>query len=364
MLATLACSLILAAPVLVTDEIELVNGKVLTVDRVTGESFKEVTYKTLGGGTGRKPADQVRTVQHETSAQALDDYQLALDQMANGDFAAAVGTFETVLQNDRLMNRNSYSWVKQHTLSRMARCYYSMADYDEVAATVDRLLTEVPDTFFYAPMLLLKADALAKKGDEAAAEEVYRDLAADVNVKELPERWAREAELGLVLQDENLKGQARQQRLATLVEKNRNDYPTVASRANVEIGNSMVRDGDYSGARSFFQRIVDEGKADDRTIAAAFAGLGDCFYHQGLEADDADTSRSYYEDAVLAHLRVATMYKEQVELVPRSIFYAASAFKRMGNPAESRDVARRLCELYGNSPWVAKMEEELGIRCR
>jgi hypothetical protein len=51
--------------------------------------------------------------------------------------------------------------------------------------------------------------------------------------------------------------------LQGLAQKNLNDFPTVASRAQVEVGNAMVAAGDYKNARAFFQKILDDGNGGD-----------------------------------------------------------------------------------------------------
>ena len=53
MLSLLGATLLLATPALPQDEIILVSGKVLRVQRVISETYGEVRYTTTGGGGAR-----------------------------------------------------------------------------------------------------------------------------------------------------------------------------------------------------------------------------------------------------------------------------------------------------------------------
>ena len=367
MLSIALASVLLTSTSPLTDELVLVSGKVMEVERVTSETYKEVVYKTLGGSDGRKSADQIQAITHDTGSPLLDDYVQAIELLDAGDFQQAIVILEEVLKDDRLIGKARYGWVQQHALYQIARAYFSMGEVKTVAETVDRLLKVVPDTFFYGVALKLKAEALSLAGSNAEARKVFEQLSADVARLGLPERWEREAELGQILLDGALKGPALERKLAQLVEKNRGAHPTVASRANVEIGNSMIQQGDFAGAEQFFRRIIDSGQADDRTMAAAYSGVGDCAYQRGLVAADSGEASAgeAFKEAFLAHLRVITMHKDVVTQVPRSLYFAAMSFHRRGDEedrARALQLAGYAGRHYPNSPWTAKVYEDLSIR--
>jgi len=360
---TAALLLLTVAPALAAqNEILLTDGTSLSVDRILNETFTEVSFKR-GSSEGSKPAEQVLEVRHETTAKALSDYAYGVELMNNGRFAQAFNVFEQdVLTDDSMLKRGTYEWVKQHALFRMARCQYSAGDMKGVATTVERLLQEVPDTFFYAPALMMEAQAKRVMNDKSGAEAVYKRLSQDVTAKGLPERWDREAELGLILLDSSLKGKVRMQALEGVAEKNAEQFPTVASHARVEVGNAMVTAKDYAGARLHFQTILDQAKADDSTLAAALSGLGDCAYHQALEQDDLASQRPLLEEAILNFLTVASVYREEVILTPRAMFYAGDALKRFGDTPGAKSVAGRLQKLYPNSSWKTRLFEVLNLK--
>lgn len=361
MLHALCTAFLLAAPSLQQDRIILTNGKILTVDRVTKETYKEVVYKT-GSTEGRKPAQEVREVEHNLGAAVLDDYNAALSMMQEADWAGAVGTLDAVLEDDRALR---LSWVKQHALWRRALCQNALQDPKEVATAVDRLLTEVPDTFFYAPALMLKAEASAAANDTATAAKVYDELAAAVASKGLPELWTREAELGKLLQDKSLSGPDKMKKLQQIVEKNSAQFPQVSSRANVELGGLMLAQEDYAGAEKFFRQILDSGTADSRTEAFAWSGLGDVAYQRGLKEDDIKRQEAYFLDAAMSHLRVILMHKDVVTLVPRSLYFGGRALTRRSDETSKRQgyfLASMGNARYRNSPWIKRLFEELNLK--
>ena len=343
------------------NELVLVDGTTLQVDKILTETFSEVTYKR-GKSEGRRSADEVLEVRHAIGNRALEDYAYAIEVMESGKYASAIAAFMVVLEDEKLLARSGYSWVRQHALFREIRCMNSLADFAAVSATVDKLLAEVPDTFFYAPALLMKAQTKMDSGDRKGAVAVFKQLQEDVLSKGLPERWSREAELGLLLLDSKLKGADLERALQGLVEKNATKYPTVAARARVEVGNAMVANKKYDAARLFFQEIIKEGKGGDAVMAGAISGKGDCAYRQALSMDAIDDQRPYLEEAILDFLTVASVYREEVRLVPRAMFYAGDALKRVGDSSGARNVASRLKALFPGSSWKAKLFSELNLR--
>jgi tetratricopeptide (TPR) repeat protein len=361
LLSALVSSALFLAPALPQNEIVLVDGKVIEVKTIKTETYSEVTYKTVNGGDGRKDAHLVREVIHDTGSASLDDYVAAVAMMDAGDFRGAMQNFLLVLE-DRAASTGRNSWTIQHAWFRIMECGFADANYSAVTEAADKLLEQVPDTFFYGPALMMKADAQAARGDAAGAEETYRALASAVATKGLPERWNRESELGLVLLDKGLRGAAKRSKLEQIEARNSREYPTVASRANVEIGNSYLDEGDLDKAKGFFEGILNGGSADDHTEAYAWFGLGEVAYQQGLASDDAKKSKELFFQAGLDFLRVALMYPQVIELVPDSLGKGAVAFYRIGDTESQIKALRlknRLAQRFPDSPQLKRAEEEM-----
>lgn len=360
MLSLLATSLLAFLPQ-TQNEIVLTDGKVLPVDKIVSETFTSVTFKR-GSSEGRKASEEVLEVHHELGNSRLDDYAYAVEAMNSHNYVAAVGAFREVLADESLHSRKTYNWVKQHALWREIRCLNSLADFKSVSERVDVLLTEVPDSFFYAPALLIKAQSKADGGDAAGAIVVFKKLEADVDAKGLPERWRREVELGLLLLDPSKSGADKQMALQGLAERNLSDFPTVASRAQVEVGNAMVEAGDFKNARAFFRKIMDDGNGGEAILAAALSGLGDCAYLTALALDSPKEQAPHFEEAILDFLTVASVYREEVRLVPRAMYFAGDSLKRLGDFGSARNVASRIRQLYPDSSWKKRLFAELGLK--
>ncbi|MDP6942271.1 MAG: tetratricopeptide repeat protein [Planctomycetota bacterium] len=364
MLISLFAPALLCAAALPQEEIILMDGRILDVQRITGETYSEVTYKTATG-TGRKDAEQVRELKHAYGSRLLNTYADGRDLMVDEQYVVAIQAFNEVLEDKRLMTNKRYAWVKGDTLFRQVRCMFTLGDFEGVVKFVDRLLSEVPDTFYYAPALMFKAEALELKGDESGARAAFEQMSADVVAKGLPARWEKESELGLLLLDKTKSGAGLRRTLEDLVALTEKSFPTVASRATAAIGLSFIEEEKYGKAEEFFESITANDGADDRTEASAFFGLGLCNYRRGLEMEDQDSAADTYFEANLNFLRVVTMYRDNVSLVPKSMYYSSLCFNRSGGSANRRkaiSIAGRLLKRYPNSQWTAKVKRDLNLR--
>ncbi len=362
MLLTLSASLCLAlaSPQAGSgDQIVLLDGTVLAVDRVTGETYSEVTYRK-GSQDAKKASDLVQEVRHSITHRDLSEYKDAQDAKEEGDFPKAIAAFNAVLKDTELLENPRFTWARQHALFQIMRCYASVGNTDQVAAHADRLLKEVPDTFFYGHALLMKAQALQDKGNVAGAEAAYQQLLADVKVKSLPERWSREAELGVAILSRGAAVE-KQRKLEGLAEKNKDQFPSVANRARVEVGNAMVQAEQYKDGKARFQTIVDGGQAERETMAAAWSGLGDCAFNLGLREPDVAKLNGLFEEAALAYLRVAAYYSESFRLVPRALCFAGMSMDRLSKRPDAITIAGKLKRSYPNSEWKTKLFNELRL---
>lgn len=361
MLLTASAALVLALA-LPQDRIVLRNGQVLTVDSIQSETYSEVAYRKAGSD-GRKPANEVQAVQHSTTARLLGDYAEGVELMESGDFRRAVGFFEQVLNDKDLDAR--HGWTRQHALWRILNCSASLGDLRAIVATADRLLTAVPDTFFYAPALLKKAEALQDLDDAKGAEAVFKKLQGDVGAKGLPEVWARQAELGLALLARGSSAAEKQRLLEGIAEKNRvnPEFADVANRARVEVGNAMVEAGQYQDAKARFDGIIQGGTTDAAILAACYSGLGDCAFNLAMQRVESDRKQAtpLFEEAALHFLRVAATYPEVYRLVPRAMCFAGLAMNHAGARPDALQMARKLRDNYPNSSWKKKLFDTLGL---
>lgn len=342
------------------DQIVYLDGTVLQVERVLSENYTEVVYRK-NSQESRKPADQVQEVRHSLTPRDLGDYKDAIAAMEDADYALALAAFNVVLNDKELQAEARYAWTRQHALHNMMLCYAATGNMNQVVATADRLFKEVPDTFFYGRAMLSKAQALQDKGDTAGAAATYQQLLTDVSAKGLPERWSREAELGLAIGAKGGAPADKQRKLEGLAEKNKEQYPSVSNRARVEVGYAMAEAEQFADAKARFQSIVDTGLADRETLAAAYSGLGDCAYNLGLREQDTKKAAALYEEAALHFLRTAATYPEAFRLVPRALCHAGMSMVRIQKREDAIAIANKLKRNYPNSEWKAKLFQDMNL---
>ncbi len=361
MIATLSAvfCLALAAPQS-GDQIIRLDGTILNVDRVLSETYTEITYKR-GSQEGKISAEQVQEVQHGLAARDLAEFKDAVDFMTDAEYAKAIAAFTSVLADKDLQSEARFAWTRQHALFNMMRSYAATGNMDQVVAHADRLLKDVPDTFFYGQALLMKAQALQDRGNTAGAEAAFGQLQSDVKSKGLPELWNREAELGLTTLAQGGAPADKQRKLEGLAEKNKEQYPSVANRARVEVGNAMVAAEQYADAKARFLAIVNGGQADRDTMAAAWSGLGDCAYNLGLREQDLKKAGAFFEDAALNYLRIAALYPEAFRFVPRALCHAGMSMVRMQKREDALAIAGKLRRNYPNSEWKAKLFQDMNL---
>lgn len=360
MLASLSAILLALAAPQAGDQIVRLDGTILTVDRVLTETFTEVTYKR-GSQEGKVSSDQVLEVVHSLAHRDVAEFKDAMEAKADADYPKAIAAFNSVLADRELWEEARHSWTRQHALFQIMNCYAATGNGEQVVAHADRLLQEVPDTFFYGHALTMKAQALFDRGNASGAESAFQQLQGDVKSKGLPELWAREAELGLAVLAKGGTPADKQRRLEGIAEKNKDSHPSVASRARVEVGNAMVEAEQYKDAKARFQAIVDSGKADRDTLAAAWSGLGDCAYNLGLREQEPKAAAVHFEEATLHYLRLAASYPEVFRLVPRALCHAGMSMVRIGKREDAFAIANKMRRNYPSSEWKAKLFQDMNL---
>ncbi len=119
------------------------------------------------------------------------------------------------------------------------------------------------------------------------------------------------------------------------------------AEAALRLGDLTLTKGDNDGAVTYFEQAA--ALSGDDTLAGirahAYAGLG----HAAKGRGDATAASRYF-------MSVAVLY-DDAELVPESLYEAATALQQLGR---TNDVTRTVAELhtrYPKSPWVARATE-------
>jgi hypothetical protein len=113
--------------------------------------------------------------------------------------------------------------------------------------------------------------------------------------------------------------------------------------ADVAVAESLLlREDGLAEAEKMFKAVTADPKADERTLAGAWSGLGDCIYRRAVqrkaEGKEADKD---LRDALKAYMRVVVVYEYEFRYVPHAMLFAGRSFDALGDE-ESKDRAQRL----------------------
>ncbi|MCA8979998.1 MAG: tetratricopeptide repeat protein [Planctomycetes bacterium] len=345
-------ALLFAAPHAVADTIYLVDGSSVEDVEVGDESYEKVEYKTEGK---RKDvaADQVLRIDYSEKPPLVDRGD---DTATEGDVFGAIGDLQTYVEGHFAKGGTDrrFPWAPAYALGRLIDLQESVGNLDGVIAAADQLIANVPTARQTPGAHLSKAQAQYRKGDAAGATKTLGALESLVQTAGLSRAWVLEVQLGRVVYDDALKGSARRDKLRAVAVSAGNEFPVVASRANTVAGESLVEEQKYTEAEAIFREVVDKGKADHRTLAAAYTGLGDCLLQRGQTADG-DKQAELLKNALLAYMRVVVVYEDQTQYVPKAMFYAARIFDQEEDEVSkerAQRLYRKIIYRYDGSRWA------------
>lgn len=344
-----AAALAAAAPLAQADTIYMVDGRIISDVSVESDGLHVVAYQE-GRSTEEVPAEDVLRIEYERVPKQVDEAQADIDEGNLLDGAAALEDYVTgVVTSDRPQRR--YPHAPPAAMYRLVEVYAMLGRKDEVVRSVDRLLEHAPQSRFVPHAYLRKAEVLAAAGEAASAAGVLKELEQKILNEGMSPRWELEKDLAAALLDESLKGDALRRRLNELAQEAGSKYPVVRNRAEVAVGESHLESGELDEAEEVFRNTVDDPKADDSTLAAAYAGLGECLYRRAASENDTELMK----DALLKLLRVAVIYEDETRYAPKAMFYAGRAFDFLNDePSKERaqKMYRKVIVEYGGSSWA------------
>ena len=347
-LPLLTTSLLLLSTPALADRIFKVDGS--TIDDVTilKETLSEVEYKSPSGrATKTVPTFNVLRTTFEKLPDKLDSAQAAILEERYLD---AINDINEFLARFSEKPPRTAPWSVPYAYNRLVEINESMGDYGQVVAAANMVLEKAPGSR-YAPLAhLSKIEALNLLGD-AGLKDAVGAFNTFVETNSLQSRWRLEAELRGVLFDAKLQGKARRDRLQQVVTAAGKESPVVANRATVAIGESHLAERQLKEAQTAFEKVVTDPKADNLTLAAAHTGLGDCLFQLASNAVTAGEDASVLQRrAYLNYLRVVVLYPDQVQYVPRAMFYAGRIFQEIGDEESNRRAKILYFKLIKNFP--------------
>ena len=351
-LASSALAAVLLAAPADADTIYLVDGSSITDAEVSEETYETVEYRE-GGKKKDVDSSKVLRIDYDSKPPLVDRGD---DAASEGDVEAAIYDLSTYIEGHLAKGGKDrrFPWAPGYAMSRLVELNSSIGNLDGIIAAADQLIANVPDARQVPDAYLAKAEAQHHKGDSAGATATLGELEALAQRVGLPRQWALEVQLGRVVYDASKSGKELRADLKTVAVAAGSDFPVVANRAKTFSGESLVAEEKYSEAEAVFREVVEKGNADRKTLAAAYTGLGDCLLQRGQKAGG-DEKAELLKSALLAYMRVVVVYEDQIQYVPKAMFYAARIFDQ-GEDEESKDRAQRIYRKimyrYEGSRWA------------
>lgn len=350
---------LLALSVAAEDRITLTDGS--TIDgRVTEEGLKAVKVK-VDNKTKTIESDTILKIEYERKPEAVDQADTFADEGAVLDAIDALTLYVDELggKGDR-----RFDWAPAYALARIVELQESMGDAKGIIAAADALIKGAPESRYIPMAYLSKAEAQTTLKQKDQAQRTLNEFLGVVDAQSLSERWRLEVRLGTMINDASLSGGDLRDRLEELGAEAGSEFPTVRNKARVAIGESFLSGTpNYSEARSIFETILADPKADDATLAGAHTGLGDCIFQiAATKVQKNEDATAELKDALKHFLRVVVVYPDENRYRAKALFFAGRSYQLIGdvdaNAAErARTLLQAVMREYPGSAWAAEAEK-------
>lgn len=357
-----ACAVLALAPSARADKILRTDGKVLDNVTVVEELLSHVIYKR-GNNEQTVDSADVLSVEFERKPRLVDEAdQAALD----GDVFVALDQFDVFVDAQINKATERRKWSVPYSAFRSVEICMAVQDLGGAVSRANRLIKNFPDSRYLPFAYLAKASAQVRMGKNGAAQQTLQEFQGVVTARSLSKRWELEVQLGLILTDDTLGGEARRDALNEVVEAAGGQYPTVANRGLVAIGESFIDESQNetnpqkaaqlaAEAQGLFEQIIKGHKADAEVLAGAYCGVGDALLQIGiLEKDNGKVKEAVARN----FLKVIVLYKDQAHYVSKAMFQAMRCFQLLEDGERFSEMKWNLVNRFPDSSWAQLAEEK------
>lgn len=354
-------ALVLAALPATADTIHLLNGKSMDEVTVTGETFKEISYKE-GSKKKTVKTDDVLRIDYSKKSTFVDRADAAA---AEGQLFDAIQDLETFVDGQIASGKKPrHAWEPAYAMHRLIELNGMVGDAPRLIEAADKLIANAPESRYAPEAFLAKAQTQYLTGEGEAANKTLKDFLNVIQGKQLSQRWSIEHKLASALYDDTLSGKKLRDKLQAISSEAGSGYPVVKNAAEVAIGESLLESQKLGEAEPIFKRITDNPKASQATLAAAFTGLGDCLFKRATQTEAGDARDKLLRDAKLAYMRVVVVYKDQIQYVPKAMFWAGRVFDESSEELDKEKAQKlytKVARDFQGSKWA---DEAKGFRKR
>jgi tetratricopeptide (TPR) repeat protein len=299
------------------------------------ESSWQVTDATIAQ---KMPATEVLSIWLEPKKYG-SNWKAATDAMAAGNFAQAAALFQSIGNDTR-----AHRVVRQNALLNAARALGGAGDKAAVQAAeagYDALLKAFPQTFYLRALWKDRWQLRMEAGDYEGAKQAIAELLKIPGVSDADKTEADLSQNSIDLKEAvGKKDQAAIQkcldRFKEIAGKTAGQakFASVNAQARVGTGNCLLELGNASEAKGIFEDIS-EHATEKPVCAAAFNGLGECWFRQNDKAGFIEARRCF--------LRTQLLYSEGTspEVIAKALYYSGECFYRLQDTDDWRDRAKR-----------------------
>jgi tetratricopeptide (TPR) repeat protein len=338
------------------DTIFLTAGNTISGVRITGETYKEISYKD-GSKNKTVKADKVLRVEFTSKSTQVDQAETSA---ADGQLYDAIAEYEAIVERFAETGRTrTFAWEPAYALNRLIELNREVGDAEHLIAAADQLIAKIPDSGYVPTAFLAKAETQFLTGEAAAATKTLADFQILIQSQALSGRWRIEHKLAGVLFGSKEKGKALRSKLDAISNEAGSSFPIVSTRADVAIAESLITDKQFSEAEPIFKDVSENPASGVSTLAAAYTGLGDCLIKRAV-ATTGTEKFELLQDARLAYLRVVVVYKSESRYVPKAMFWAGRAFDESTedeDKASAQRLYKQVMRDYKGSEWATEAKQ-------
>ena len=277
----------------------------------------------------------------------------AVNAMASGAYGSAASAFKEIGAEARI-----HPVIRQKAFLNLGRANAAWGKFPDADAAYEALFKAFPKSFYTIAAWKDRSQMWMDAGDEAKARAAADTLLKLPGISEADK--LESAFLLVTIDFRKAVAAGDKAGIQTCLDKFRalagqtkgsKEQSGVHALAKVGIGNCLLELGNAGEAKGIFEEISQARGNEKAVDAAAFNGLGECFFRQGTKEGFVEARRCF--------LRTSMCFAEGAspDQVAKALYFAGECFVRIGDEnwasrarQELGDCARR----FPSSPWAQK----------
>lgn len=298
------------------DRIYLKSGEIIEKVRVKEDGVQRVIYQK-GGRRYQVRSEEVERIDFQNAPRALQE---GMRKFKKYLFREAIRSLEKV----------RYARFKPYAKFYIAESYRLLGEFKKAIKTYKEVLEG--KAFRLTPIAQYQMGMVyIYDGNPISARRVFRDMVE----KSYPKYWKLMGYYGLGM------AQLRRKRTSQALEafsrviqsiekmpaKEKKKFSRLYQLARKGKGLVYVEEKSYEKAKEILQSLLKES-SDEEVLAGCYIGLGRIYYRKAEERKQ--DPKNNYRRALLAFLRVSTLYPRFKLLYGEALYFAAQCYRKIG----------------------------------